>query len=517
METGKPQHAKSDPAGRFLRTDHLQRDLKRRSVRGGAATLAAQFIKQFVIGLAATAILARLLRPEDFGLIAMVGGLTNLLAQFKDLGLSMATVQRKELTQAQVSTLFWLNVGLGLAVATIAGAMAPVVAWFYGEPRLTAITVAMAAAFLFSGTAVQHQALMLRQMRFTLLAKVRVASAAVGALAGVTAAWQGAGYWSLVVMQLTGTVTVSALLWTVCGWRPGRPARGAGVGSLLAFGGNLTAANLLNYLVRNLDNILIGWRWGAGPLGLYAKAYGLLMLPIRQFNTPLTNVAIPALSQLQDRPALYVDFYKRGIQLLTMVGMPLVVFTFVDAREVILLVLGPQWLEAVPIFRVLAPAAFIGTFNVATGWVYISLGRTRRQLRWTMIGALFNITAFIIGLRWGAVGVATAYSISACAIRFPGLCFCFHGTIVGMRDLGSAIWRSVGASALAGVALSVSGAVFVPPVGAGLRITIDLIAFVAAYTAAWYVLPGGRGVMRDSLALLNELRQPDRANPSCPG
>ena len=260
-DSDNPPTSKYD---RYLRTEHLEKDLGRLSVRGGAATVSAQFIRSFVIALASTAILARLLTPEDFGLLAMVAGFTNFLARFKDLGLAMATVQRKEINQGQVSTLFWVNAGLGILVTLLTAAVAPLVAWFYGEPRLVTIMLALAVAFVFGGLMVQHQALLQRQMKFTALAVVQIASTAIGAIAGVVTALFGAGYWALVIMQLVAAVVMALGMWLVCGWRPGRPMRGVGVRSMLAFGGNLTGANLLAYLIRNLDNILIGWCWGAG-------------------------------------------------------------------------------------------------------------------------------------------------------------------------------------------------------------------------------------------------------------
>ncbi|MFQ5490160.1 MAG: lipopolysaccharide biosynthesis protein, partial [Phycisphaerae bacterium] len=411
MPSSDSDNSPADSTRRFLDTRHLQTDIRRRSVRGGAATLLAQFLKHFVIGLAATAILARLLSPEDFGLLAMVAAFTNFLARFQDLGLSMATVQRRDISHAQVSNLFWINLALGLLAAGLTAAFAPLVAWFYGQPELTTVTAALGAAFIFGGLTVQHRALLRRQMRFTALAGVQLTAAIGGALAGIASARMGAGYWALVVMQLVSAVLTALGVWIACGWRPGWPSRDTGVRSMLAFGGNLTAANLLNYLVRNLDNVLIGWRWGADALGLYANAYKLLLLPIRQFNTPLTNVAIPALSRLQDKPDQYRAFFKKGIQLLTTVGMPMVAFLAVDADNVILLVLGDKWGGAAPIFRLLAPAAFLGTFNVATGWVYVSTGQVDRQLRWVVFSSPVIILAFIVGLPFGPTGVAASLSL----------------------------------------------------------------------------------------------------------
>jgi len=493
--------------GRYFQTEHLATDLRGRSVRGGALTVFAQ-ASRLVLGIGATAVLARILTPRDFGLLAMVAGFTNFVASFKDMGLAMATVQRKDINHDQVSTLFWVNVAFGVVITLVTAALAPVVAWFYGEPDLNQITLLLVVAFTFGGLTVQHQALLRRQMKFAALAAVQIGSSTVGVVAGIVSALLGAGYWALVVMQLASHLANAIGVWLFCGWRPGRPVRGSGVRSMLAFGGNLTAANLLNYLVRNLDNVLIGWRWGADALGFYAKAYQLLLLPIRQFNAPLTSVAIPALSRLQDRPGQFRSYYQRGIQLLVTVGMPIVVFTFVAADEVVLLILGKQWTQAVPIFRILAPAAFVGTFNVATGWVYVSLGQTRRQLQWGGIGAFVTVSGFVIGLRWGPIGVAAATSIAVCVLRIPGILFCFKGTSLRLRDLFEAIWQPAVASTAAGLIL----AAILPLVADGQPLLWGLcsciVVYGLAFLLAWRILPGGWCTLRAMAGTLNELRTP---------
>lgn len=495
------------PAGgpeRFLRTDHLKDDLRGRSVRGGAVTVAGQSAKH-LMGVVALAFLARLLTPADFGLLAMVAGFTNFFVQFKDLGLSMATVQRKEITHQQVSTLFWVNVGVGLVATALTVGLAPILAWFYGEPSLTAITLALAVMFVFGGLTVQHQALLRRRMRFTALATLQVVSGAVGMVAGVVAAWLGAGYWALVVVQLTVAVADAAGVWIACGWRPGWPARGAGVRSLLTFGGNLTAANFLNYLTRNLDKILIGRVWGEVAAGLYFNAYKLLLLPLRQFNTPLTSVAIPALSRLQDKPSQYRAYYQKALQLLAMLAMPVVVFTFVCAEEVVLLILGEQWRGAAPIFRMLAPAAWVGTFNVATGWVYVSLGRTHRQLRWAVVGSTALTLGFVFGLPWGPVGVAAACSIVSCAIRLPAIAYCFYATPLEVKHLVESIWRPTLTSFAAGAALFVAGWYLPGTVHVTLDVLLALVTYAVFYLIAWVVVPGGLTAVREVRTLAGDL------------
>ncbi len=489
---------------KFFQTDGLSQNLRRRSVRGGAVTLSAQGCK-FVLGLASTAVLARLLTPDDFGLIAMVLVLTAFVDRFKDMGLAMSTVQRAEINHRQVSTLFWVNVGFGVLITLATMSLAPVVAWFYGDPRLTNVTLVLACAFIFGSLTVQHQALLRRQMRFSALATIEVVSLFLGVTAAVVAAWAEIGYWALVVQQVVTVIATMFAVWLLCGWRPGRPVRHAGVGPMLAFGGHLAGANLLNYVVRNLDNLLIGWRCGAGPLGIYSKAYQLLLLPIQLINSPVSGVAVPILSRLQDKPDQFRATYRKAIQMLVSIGMPIVAFMFVAADGVVLVVLGEQWLETVPIFRMLAPAAFVGTFNVATGWVFISLGQTDRQFRWGLLSTAVMSCGFVVGLHWGPIGVAAACSIVMCGLRLPALIYCFRRAPVGISDLFGALWRPALTSVTAAAGLYLTDT-FVSfdtiPVAA---LLFDMAVYTLLYAASWLIVPSGRRTIQEIRVLAKEL------------
>jgi PST family polysaccharide transporter len=438
----------TDRHTRHFCVGHLSADLKGRSIRGGAVSLVGQGAK-FALQMGSTVVLARLLTPGDFGLVAMVTAVTGFVACIKDAGLSAASVQREKIDHAAISTLFWINVAVSGVLMLVVAALAPVVAKLYGEPRLLWITLALGGCFLFSGLTVQHQALLRRQMRFGTLIGIDVVAQTIGIAATIVAAVMGAGYWSLVILVAVTSAATAAGVWIQCNWRPGAPSRSAGVGSMLAFGGNLSLASIINNGARNLDNVLIGAVWGAGILGVYAKAYHLLLLPFQQLAAPITGVALPVLSRLQNDGERFRRYFRNGIFLLTALGMPVIAFGFVMALDLTLLVLGDQWTAAAPIFRALAPAAFIETFNVANGWALTPFGRTDRCLRCVFVSSAVIIAAFAIGLSWGVIGVACGYSIARIALRIPQAIYAFHGTPLRLGDLGAAIWRPAVASLLA--------------------------------------------------------------------
>jgi O-antigen/teichoic acid export membrane protein len=493
---------------------HLATDLKGRSVRGGAVTLLNR-AGNFVITTATTVFLARLLDPADFGLLAMVFAMTGFIQIFRDMGLSTATLQRDKITHEQVSTLFWINTGLGAVISILSAlVLAPLVAWFYGEPRLYAVTAVMGLTFLLSGLNCQHGALLRRRMQFGLLTAVELSSLALGGIAGVVAAkYFHAGYWSLVWVQLVRSIASTLATWMASPWWPGRPGRGTGVRGLLKYGGNFAGFQCLNYASRNVDNILLGWWWGPSVLGIYAKAYQILLLPTQQINMPLTGVALPVLSRLQNDPPRYRTYYRMGLMLLCALGMPVVVFLFVAADAAVLLILGPKWGDAVVIFRVLAPAAFFGTFNMAPGWVYLSCGRTDRQLRWGIFTSLVTVAAFFVGLPWKGVGVAAAFSITYCGLTMGPLSilYAFRGTPVRFRDFAAAVWRPAAASVGAGVLLF-AAQYFLPARGQLWAVClIDAALFGLFYLALWVALPGGRKAMLEVLSLAGDLRPKKRA------
>jgi O-antigen/teichoic acid export membrane protein len=495
----------------YFNTAHLKTNLKQRSVRGGAVTIVAQASK-FILKFGSTAILARLLTPEDYGLIGMATVVVGFVEYFKDLGLSTATIQRSQINHQQVSTLFWINLGVSLLVALIVALLAPAIALFYHEPRLQPITLGLAINFIFGGLTVQHQALLRRQMQFTSLAKIEVVSMVVGVITAIMAAYYGLQYWALVLM-LIGTAISNAIgVWIACGWRPGLPSLNSGVGSMLVYGGNLTGFGLVNYFSRNLDNVLIGRRWGSEQLGLYAQAYKLLLLPIQQINNPINAVALPTLSSLQTEPQKYSRYYYKAILLITTLGMPIVAFMFADADKVILLMLGQQWLGAVPLFQFLMPAAFVGTFNVAPGWVYQSLGRTDRQFFIGTVMAIITTLIFLVSVNWGAIGVAMAYGLSQPILMIIAIYYCYLGTHLKTQDFAQTIAKPTLASIGAGLILiGIDGFILPNIINLPLSLLVDCGLYALLYLIIWLLLPGGQRTLleiKDILLVMKRKSHP---------
>ncbi len=471
-------------------TSHLDSGIGRRSARGAVVTLFGRFGK-FGIQLGGMAILSRLLTPGDFGLVNMASVVTGFMTMFGDMGLSAAVIQKAEIRHNQMSTLFWLNAALGLALALVSAGAAPFVAGFYHDPRLLAITIAAGTGFIISGLGIQHQALMKRQMRFPTLAAVDLCGGLAGALAGIGCAFAGLGYWSLVVMQLAVSATVAAGSWICCKWRPGLPARRTGIESIVAFGGNLTIFNSLNYLVRNMDNVLVGRRWGAAELGFYSRAYQLMLMPLSQIVGPVGTVAIPALSRLQNDPLHFRDYYLKGLRVIAYASMPMLVVMAVLSDDIIELLLGPRWHPASRIFRILAMAAVFQPVVSSSGWIMTALNRGKTMAIWGVVTTPVMIGAFFLGLPWGAFGVACGYTLADWSLSWPALFVAMRQSPVNLMDIGRVVYRPFILSLLLGAgvfSLGYFGNIHTPI----LVVALAPVVCIAILLAARFAWPGLR-------------------------
>lgn len=469
-----------------------------RAVRGAAVSGVAQGVK-LAVQIVSVVVLSRFLAPGDFGLVAMASPLVIFATMVQNLGLSQAVVVSRDLTYAQASTMFRINAGLSLPLSLTLMLCSPLAAAFYGEPELTPIVAALALAVFASGLGAQHLAMATRAMRFGALALVDMAMAVFGLLAALAWAFFDASPWALVASSLATAITSLVGAWMVSGWRPGRPHPFRTVADMLRFGGGLTTFNLTNFFARNLDNILIGRFHGAGPLGLYDRAYKLLLFPLQQISWPLQRVMVPTLSRLLDEPDRYRSAYCRTVGQVMLVTLPGILCLLIYADMAIPFLLGSQWTDAVDIFRWLALASLHQPMTVTLGWLFISQSRTGQFARWGLFNAASCAVAFAVGLPWGAEGVAAAYAISDVLIRLP-LVWRLAGSQgpVSARDLG----RLAAPFALGGgVAALVLVAVrpVLPQSVAAL-----IAAGALAYLTSWAVLlltRSGRKTMTDGLLM----------------
>ncbi len=414
--TGLAAEASGDE--RYFRTDHLLGNLGKHALSGGLITAAAQASK-LGLNLISGVVLARLLMPEDFGLVAMVGTVTGFLGVFKDAGLSTATIQKPNITHAQVSNLFWVNVGVSAALSLVVAALAPVIAWFYRDPRLVAVTLALASTFAVSGAVVQHQALLNRQLRFKAVALIEVTSATLGLLVGIAMACLGWRFWSLVGMQLSNGLAALVLTLWISRWRPQRPTRGTGMWSLLQFGASLTIASVFRRFASGCDSLLIGRWYGPGAVGLYTRAASLFINPLTQLTGPFEAVLTPILSRLRGNPERYRRTFLQAYEAVVLLWFPATGLLMALSRPVVLILLGPKWQAAVPVFGWFIVAGLFLPLYCVVMCLLNTQGRGKDIITTALVFSAATIASFVIGLPFGPVGVAAWFSIVGLLVRLP--------------------------------------------------------------------------------------------------
>ncbi|WP_380872516.1 lipopolysaccharide biosynthesis protein [Sphingomonas sp. DBB INV C78] len=496
--------AEAEGADRFTPTGTAS-ELKRRSAMGALITLAVQGAKM-VLQFGAQVALARLLMPSDFGLVAMVLPLISAIQLLNDLGLSAATVQRKTVTHEQLSGLFWVNTVAGFSMMLLAVLLSPLVGAFYGRDELVWIVIAMSATLLLSGLTSQQMAILTRGMRFGALSIIDFVSILASIIAGIAAALAGCGYWSLVIMQVVNSLTMLTICWSISGWRPSFPRRGVGLKQMLAFGGHVTAYNILGYLITNLHSVLIGAKLGPAALGLYDRSYRLVFQPLWQTTTPILRVAVPLLSRLNGQDAEYRRSYLSLLGAMLMLTTPGIVAAIALSHPLIVALLGERWAEAAPIFAWLGVAALTLQLRQAATWLYQSQDRTREQLHWGGIGSLAIILSYPIGLHLGGVvGVAMGAALSGLLIQTPLLWW--NVTSKGPVRLGDFLRLSVkifGGAILGGLALHWLQAEL------GWTALWQMVLLVAAsyliFGLLTVLLPSGRRSIRDMAAFARKLR-----------
>jgi O-antigen/teichoic acid export membrane protein len=475
--------------------------LGKRAARGAAVTLGAQGAR-ILIQVASVVVLSRLLSPEDYGLIAMVIAVIGIGEIFRDFGLSSAAIQSPTLSKGQRDNLFWINAAIGLVLAAGVYLGSGLLAVVYDHDELVGIAHALSLTFVLTGLTTQYRASLVRDLRFVSLARADVASPAIALVASVAAALAGWGYWALVAGQLTQALVQLVMLAVSARWLPGLPRRGQQMRGFVRFGWNLVGSQLVGYISNNIDSVIIGRQFGAGALGIYNRAFQLLMTPLSQIRSPLTTVALPVLSRLVDDDRRFGDYIARG-QLALGYSLVAGLGIAVGAAEPITrLFLGEQWTGVAPILRLLAIAGIFQTLAFVGYWVYVSRGLTGDLFRYSLVSAAIKVVCILAGTPFGVVGIAVGYAIAP-AVSWPiSLWWLSRRSSIPTRRLYLGALRVlsvviVSAAASAGVSIA---AVAWGPLA---QLALAVATTVAVYAlAAWIVRP----VRRDLASVLEMVR-----------
>lgn len=488
----------------FADTDEVQQDLKGRSVRAFSYLLSSSG-GLFILRLVSTAVLARILTPDDFGLVMMVTAVTAIADNFRDLGLSTATIQREQISRNEVTNLFWINALAGLTLCLLIAGAAPLIARFYEEPRLLPVTLALSTVFLFGGLTVQHQALLTRQLKHGRKSLVQLGAFLISSILAIGLGLAGFGFWALVLREVAQSILVLIGIWLICPWKPGWPDLKSRVGNLVRFGSGMTLSQLIGSISSSLDRFLIGRFFGAGLVAMYRQPYQLVVTPISQFMGPLYQVALPGLSMLQGDSLKYIRFYTRIATVVAMVSMPLSLLLAIYAPEITLLVLGNKWESAAIYFRIFSIGAFFRAVSSITGFVLVSRGNSRTLVKLGMVNSLVMALLMGLSLPWGPVGIAVAEVATVFLMFYPRMHYSFCQSPVTVLAFLSSIARPACASVGMAVGLLLSRAALVPHISETASLAAGLAFAPAAFVGILRMLPGGRGELKSLIGDLQSV------------
>jgi O-antigen/teichoic acid export membrane protein len=373
--------------------------------------LTSQLVSQ-LLSVAVTVVLARQLLPHDYGLAGMALVFSAIAAIMADFGFGAAVVQRRELLERDRSSAFWATVAIGIVCTLLLLALAGPIASFYDEPRVRLFVIALSFRFLILSLGATQSALLTRAMNFRSLELASMSGTVVGAVLAIPTAVAGYGPWALVVQQLgAGSATV-LLLWLSSTWRPSRVVSATSIRSMWRFAASMLTTRVLVYLQRNVDNLLVGRFLGASPLGFYAMAYNLAVLPSTRLLDPIRAVLFPAFVRLQGESARVSDAWVRATRLLAALLLPVLLGLLVVAPDLVPAVLGDRWRPVVPVLQLLLCAGVLNTVATVNALVLAAIDRTGVLLGWSTVTFVLSVTAFGVGLHWGIKGVATGYLLA---------------------------------------------------------------------------------------------------------
>lgn len=431
-----------------------------------------------ILSLLVNIILARLLLPEDFGLVAMAAVVLGFIDIFKDLGTGAALIQRKDVSDELFSSIFWFNVGFGVLATGVTIACAPLVAAFYKEPRVTPVLMAMSVSFLLSALTIVHNGLMQRQMRFVALAKIEVAAAAVSYTIGIGAALLGQGVWSLVYQVVSNSAVFLVLIWFTSSWRPRFTFHWGEVRQVMSYSLNLAVFNVFFYFAQNVDNFLIGRYLGSEALGYYDLAYKLMTFPMQAISAVFGKVMLPFYARAQEDLPRFRAAFLRSAEAIAFVTFPLMLGLMATRAPFVLSVFGPRWTPVITLLALFAPVAALRSISTTTGSIFMAMGRADLQLRWGVFTNLFVIAGLVIGLQWGIMGVAAGFTITTLLLSYHSFAVPFK--LIEMRV--GALVRALQPTALC--SLLMFGVITALDLGIGNRLAAPVLLGVYVATGA---------------------------------
>jgi O-antigen/teichoic acid export membrane protein len=416
-----------------------QKEGMRAQVLRGVVWKATSQVVFQVSRIVVAVLLARLLAPHDYGLAMMVLVFASFALVFSDLALGAALVQRPHVSELDRSTVFWTSLAAGAGFTLLGVGLSGPIAAFYGEPAVQPLLAALSFTFVITSLGTTQSALLMRDMDFRNLEIRLMVGMLAGAVVGITVAARGAGAWAIILQQLTLAVVSTALVWRFSSWKPRFAYSLKSLRELGGFGANVFGQRVLYYTTRSIDNVLIGRFLGPAAVGAYALAYNVMLVPATRIGVPIQEVLFPAFSRMQDDPERIASVWLRVCRLVAAISIPPLVTVIVVAEEFVLTVLGAEWSAAVPVIQILAWVGILQSIQTLNGDILQAVGRAGTQFLFTLLWFGANLTAFVIGLQWGIVGVAAGFAVSSTVLAPLSLWLTARAVHVSLLDFGRSL------------------------------------------------------------------------------
>jgi PST family polysaccharide transporter len=422
------------------------RTLTQRTAAGVAWTSAFQVARQ-LLQVISVSVLARHVPPAAYGLIAMAFLVTTLLETIRDAGTGQALIREREMSDEIASTAFWLNCVVGGTAALLVVLGAWPAARFFHEPQVIPVLHVLSISFFVGALGVVPTAVLNRAMEFKKLALVQTAAAILSTIIAISVALAGGKVWSLVFGTLSVVFATTIGVWMFAPVRLKFVFDSDAARRMLKFGLNLSGFHIFNYFSRNADNLLVGKFLGSVALGYYQMGYMLMTYPLQNFTLMVTQVVYPAMAKFHDDHRRLRAAYLRIAALVALVTIPVMLGLSITAPSFVRVFLGPPWMPVATLLMVFAPLGALQSIYATIGVIYNTQGRTDLQFRWQMFASVWYVLSFIVGLRWGILGVATCYTIVWMLLMVPSFLIPFRLVQLSgwtfLRTLWPTVWISL--------------------------------------------------------------------------
>jgi len=490
--------------------------LRRVAVRSAGVTILGQGTS-FVVQLVSTMVLARLLTPSDFGVVTMVTTFSLVVQSFGLNGFTEFIMQYGELNHALTSNLFWMETGIGLLLSLVFAAAAPFLELFYHNPTVAQVTLGLSPAIFIGCLAWIHLGLLQRAMLFRTRVIIMLFAQVAQVTASIALAIAGWHFWALIGGTIVQTIVMSSGAWLACRWVPSLPGRVDATGAGLKFALSVYSRYAFNYATRNIDNLLVGWKYGAQTMGFYKKAYDMFVMAECQLIAPIGAVAVSSLSRVSQDRKQFHHYFLSAVSVLAFIGMGVGADIALIGGDTIRILLGPGWERAGQIFSLFGPGIGVMMLYSTQGWIHLSIGRPDRWFRWGLIEFACTASLFVFALHWGPSGIALAWTASYFLLMFPG--FWYAGRPIGLTvgRVFSVIWKFLAVSALAGYAtaliiravpaLATPNALLI----VALRMVSTTVIFAALYLIGVILIHQSLDPLKETIRLLSDLRPGSQA------